>query len=234
MARVIAALIRHGDYQQLPDTPSALQPFPLIPEGRAQAIAGATELREICITHGWALHPQIDSSRLLRAWQTASLIVDELAAGSPMDLQIESYDDLSERSVGSAANLTVQQIESVIAQDPRFLQPPADWKSNSHYCLPLQGAESLLDAGRRVAGHLEQSLRQLKAQCQVDTLKLFVGHGAAFRHAAYHLGILAFEEIAQLSMYHCRPVFIEPVDKHRWQHVAGDWKIRNTDEGFSD
>ncbi len=234
MTRVIAALIRHGDYQQLPDTPSALQPFPLNTEGRAQAKAGAQELSEICKQRGWLLHPQIDSSRLLRAWQTASLMADELTTDLQTDLQIKSYNDLAERSVGSVANLTVQQIESVISQDPRFTEPPADWKSNSHYCLPLQGAESLLDSGRRVANHLEQSLQQLMAQCQVDTLKLFVGHGAAFRHAAYHLGILAFEQIAQLSMYHCRPVFIERLDKHRWQYVAGDWKMRKQHEGFTD
>ncbi|MEN8179757.1 MAG: histidine phosphatase family protein [Pseudomonadota bacterium] len=234
MARVIAALIRHGDYQQLADTPSALQPFPLNDEGRAQAREAIQELTEIRQQHGWVLHPLIDTSRLLRAWQTASLMANEIAAGSQLDLRIESYDDLAERSVGSAANMTIRQIESVIAMDPRFPDPPADWKSNSHYRLPLQGAESLLDAGRRVADHLEQSLRQLAGQCQVDTLKLFVGHGAAFRHAAHHLGILTFEQIAQLSMFHCRPVFIERLDSRHWRHIAGDWKLRKRHESFTD
>ena len=37
MPRLIAALIRHGDYRKLPDTPSAHQPFPLNAEGEAQA-----------------------------------------------------------------------------------------------------------------------------------------------------------------------------------------------------
>ena len=36
MARKFAALIRHGDSQQLAGTPSAHQPFPLTGEGFAQ------------------------------------------------------------------------------------------------------------------------------------------------------------------------------------------------------
>lgn len=60
----------------------------------------------------------------------------------------------------------------------------------------------------------------------VDTLKIFVGHGAAFRHAAVHLGLLTTEQAVALSMYHCRPVFFERLQENRWQHVGGDWKIR--------
>ncbi len=234
MARVIAALIRHGDYQQLIDTPSALQPFPLNDNGRAQAKAAAPELIEVLQQHGWVLDPQIDTSRLLRAWQTAALMSEELNVHLKQDLRLESFDDLAERSVGSAANLTVRQIETVLSLDPRFPAPPAAWKSDSHYCLPLQGAESLLDAGKRVADHIEGSLQQLVEQCRVDTVRLLVGHGAAFRHAAYYLGILAYEQIAQLSMYHCRPVFIERLGNRQWRHIAGDWKIRKQHEGFTD
>lgn len=234
MARVIAALIRHGDYRQIPGAPSALQPFPLTDEGRIQTRRGVEELKEILSANDWKLHPQIDCSRLLRAWQTADLLAQGLAVDQPDVLQIESFDDLAERSVGSAANLTQAQIEQVIAEDPRFPTPPPDWKSNSGYCLPLQGAESLLDAGRRVARHIEQSMSSLAKQVQEDSLKLYVGHGAAFRHAAHHLGILAFDELAKLSMYHCRPVLIEPTAKGRWRHLMGDWKQRQRLEPFAD
>ncbi len=234
MARVIAALIRHADYQQLQDAPSALQPFPLTAEGRRQAHEGGSLLREVLSEEGWTLHPQLDSSRLLRAWQTAEILTDELSASAEEKLRIESFAALAERSVGSVANLTLRQIESAIHADPRFSAPPADWKSNSYYCLPLQGAESLMQAGERVALHLEERILTVAQYCTVDTLKLFIGHGAAFRHAAYQLGLISFEQIAQLSMYHCQPVFIERLGERHWRHVRGDWKVRRGNERFTD
>jgi len=128
--------------------------------------------------------------------------------------------------MGSAANLTIQQVESVIREDPRYEALPQDWKSNSRFCLPLQGAESLIQAGERVAKHLKTAMQQLEEQADVDTVKVFVGHGAATRHAAYVLGVLQFEEIARLSMYHAEPVYLE-YNKNCWEHVAGNWKVRD-------
>ncbi|HHH39918.1 MAG TPA: phosphoglycerate mutase [Sedimenticola sp.] len=220
---MIAALVRHGAYHQLPDTPSAHQPFPLTAEGEAHADEAARAVWVILQEKGWRLLPQIDSSRLLRGWQTATIMAGRLAALQGAPFQVESFDALAERGVGSAANLTIAQIEAVLREDPRFPAPPPDWKADSHYRLPLQGAESLLEAGERVAEHIR---RRAAEGHPADTVKLFVGHGAAFRHAAYHLGVLAFEEIARLSMYHGRPVFIEPGPDGRWRRVAGEWKIR--------
>jgi 2,3-bisphosphoglycerate-dependent phosphoglycerate mutase len=91
-----------------------------------------------------------------------------------------------------------------------------------------------MDAGERVAGHLERRLMALQGDVNTDTVKLFVGHGAAFRHAAYHLGLMAFDQIAALSMYHCRPVFIERHPDGTWQHLTGDWKVRTKGETFND
>jgi 2,3-bisphosphoglycerate-dependent phosphoglycerate mutase len=182
----------------------------------------------------WQLHPVIDSSRLLRGWQTAEVIRKGLQIGAPGRLEIESYDFLAERSLGSAANLSLQQIEAVLRDDPRFSVPPNGWKADSHYRLPLQGAESLMDAGERVAGHMERRLVELQSQVKQDTVKLFVGHGAAFRHAAHRLGVLPFDQIAALSMYHCRPVFLERLSDGSWQHLTGEWKVRSNGETFDD
>ncbi|MCU7839127.1 MAG: histidine phosphatase family protein [Candidatus Thiodiazotropha sp. (ex Troendleina suluensis)] len=234
MAKVIAALLRHGDYHQLPDTPSALQPFPLNAEGAEQAERSVTLIQGVLGMFNWALHPVIDSSQLLRGWQTAEVIRKGLQISTSTSLKIESFDTLAERSVGSAGNLTVQQIESVLQQDPRFSPPPPGWKSDSHYRLPLQGAESLMDAGERVARHLDNRLAELEQQVEVDTVKLFVGHGAAFRHAAHHLGVLEFHQIAALSMYHCRPVFLERRYAGAWRHLTGEWKVRSKGEAFVD
>lgn len=233
MARLIAALIRHGDYHQLADTPSAHQPYPLNSEGETQAHDAAQLLHDMMLRNDWSLVPAIDSSRMLRAWQTAVIFADRLAGLSVAALQVQSYDALAERGVGCLANLTKTQIEAVLQQDPRAAAPPADWKADSRYRLPLQGAESLLQAGERVAAHLSQTMAALVPD-EHDRVKLFVGHGAAFRHAAYYLGVLEFGQIRQLSMYHCRPVMIEYLPDGQWRHIDGEWKLRSQHSHFTD
>ena len=233
MARLIAALIRHGDYQQLPDTPSAHQPWPLTSQGETQAREGAQCLHDMVTRNGWTLEPLIDSSRLLRAWQTATVFAGRLAELSSFTPVIESYDALAERGVGCLANLTIAQIEDVLRQDPRVSSPPAGWKADSHYRLPLQGAESLLEAGERVAAHLLQSMSSLPSDAS-DRVKVFIGHGAAFRHAACHLGVLEFGQLRQLSMFHCQPVMLEYLPDGSWRHVEGDWKVRDLQNSFTD
>lgn len=232
--RVIAALLRHGDYLQLPETPSALQPFPLTAGGVEQAERAVTLLRGVLEMFGWALHPVVDSSRLLRGWQTAEVICQVFERQGNEPMVIEQFDELAERSLGAGNNLSRRQIEAVIKADPRCAPLPADWKANSHFRLPLQGAESLMDAGRRVAAHLDGRLATLQQQVERDTVKLFVGHGAAFRHAAHQLGVLRFEQIAQLSMHHCRPVFLERQFAGAWTHLTGEWKVRTAADPVTD
>ena len=230
MPRLIAVLIRHGDYHQLPDTPSAHQPFPLNNKGREQAAQAVQILREVMVGRGWRLLPVIDCSRMLRAWETARIFADGLADLSSLAPTLEEFDELAERGLGCAANLTVAQIDGILAQDPRHVAPPPNWKADSRYRLPLQGAESLLDAGARVAAHLSTRM----AAASGEGVKLFVGHGAAFRHAAYHLGVLEYEQIARLSMYHARPVFLQYLQPGEWRHIAGDWKVRDKDSRYMD
>jgi len=226
--RLIAAFIRHGDYQQLADTPSAHQPYPLNENGVSQSSNAADQLYRYITDSGLDLSPVIDSSHLLRAWQTAQIISDRLKQQGHGEPKLECFDVLAERGVGSCvANLTLSQIEAVIDQDPRLAAPPSNWKTNSQYSLPFHGAESLLAAGQRVARHITQRMEQLTHSCTTDSLKVFVGHGAAFRHAAYHLGILDFENIAKLSMFHAQPIYIEYLPDNGWLHIAGEWKVRN-------
>ena len=226
MGRLFAALVRHGDYHQLADTPSAHQPFPLTPRGEEQAHAAAQILQGMLRRHNWQPVAEIDSSMLLRAWQTARIIADQLAGMASAEPHVASFEALAERGLGSAANLSMQQIRDVIHQDPRFHELPSNWKADSHYRLPLQGAESLLEAGERVATHLRRRMAQLGPNGAGDRLKIFVGHGAALRHAAFHLGVLDMKQIAKLSMYHGQPVVLELQPGGLWQHVDGDWKVR--------
>ncbi len=234
MSRLIAAFIRHGEYHQLTNTPSALQPFALTEKGKQQAQRAAELLVNQSRQAEWKIYPVIDCSSLLRAWQTAHEIKTIFEQENVHCCVIESFADLCERSVGSVANLNIDQIEAILNNDPRFATAPEHWKSNSHYCLPFPGAESLMDAGLRVAQHLTNRLINLKRQIETDTLMVFVGHGASFRHAAYHLGILKFDQIAQLSMYHAQPIYLELQADTSLKHIAGKWKIRKPQEHFTD
>jgi len=219
---MIFIFFRHADYNQLENVPSAHQPFALNEEGIKQAEQGAAMLSQLLSDNNWHCQPVIHSSRMLRAWQTADILRQHIT----QDMFIETFDALAERSMGCLANLTVQQINQVIADDPRIENVPADWKRNSKFCLPYQGAESLMMAGERVAEHIDNQMQKLKQQKMHETqVQLFVGHGAAFRHAAYHLGILAFDDIAKLSMYHAQPLAFS-TDDNGYRHIAGDWKVR--------
>jgi 2,3-bisphosphoglycerate-dependent phosphoglycerate mutase len=227
MPRFFAALMRHGQYQQAPDTPGAHQPHPLTQAGEAQARRGAGSFLEIAHQEGWRVDRVVDSSTILRAWQTATLATKVLATRLGTAFRVTTHDELAERSVGSAANLTMAQIQAVVAADPRCDDLPPNWKLTSRFRLPLPGAESLLEAGDRVARCLERRMDELARDSEEDTVRLFVGHGGAFRHAAVHLGVLELEQAPALSMHHCRPVVLERLDDGGWTRVAGRWKERN-------
>ncbi len=226
------ALIRHGDYHQRPDTPSALQPFPLTETGHAQARACGEEIAQLLDQNGWRLDPVTYCSLQLRAWQTA-LDAAEVLSSKGHATRIEQNPELSERALGSAANLTLAEIEKALHDDPRFDTPPPGWKADRTYRLPLQGAESMQDAGARVAGWLRGTVGQEDAS-QPSTLTLAFGHGAAFRHAAHDLGILSLDEISRFSMFHARPLLLCYKGGDRWGHFGGAWKRRASRENVLD
>lgn len=224
--RYILAFVRHGDYDQRPNTPSALQPGALTPIGLQQSLKAAFQLQTFIAENTIPLCSEIESSNALRAWQTADLIRSSLQSEHLNTLTVHTDHALHERSVGVMANLTVTEIEDYLRQDPRFSNPPENWKSNSHYCLPYDGAESLMQAGERVKNVIVRHFNELVKQNQ-SQLKVMVGHGAAFRHAAHLLGILEFEDITRLSMYHAKPLFFEYFPASgQWKKIAGEWKKR--------
>ncbi|GAA0775918.1 histidine phosphatase family protein [Roseibium denhamense] len=221
-----AILVRHGDYHQRPDTPSALQPYGLTETGSRQAEACGAEIASLAQENGWQLSTKVLCSRQLRAWQTATQMLPALSMGTGSQFIVEETEALAERSVGALANLTLSEIEDILDTDPRFTPPPANWKSDSHFKLPVQGAESLIEAGRRVAAVLETEVETLAADTSANA-QIFVGHGASIRHAALHLDVLRPEEIQSLSMHHARPVVLRFSRDNGWSHAAGDWKQRS-------
>lgn len=226
MNRRVLALIRHGDYEQPRGVPSAHLPYPLTELGREQARQAARGSLELAAREGLVIEPTIDCSRMLRAWQTADTIARELERLDGRPFNVAEFDDLAERSVGAAANLSLEQIEDVLRADPRFSVPPRGWKRDSSYKLPLQGAESLDEAGLRVARHVRAQSRVTGA----NRLKLFVGHGGAFRHAACALGLLSPEQVSLLSMRHGTAIYLEHTLEEgvdRLVHIAGEWQPRS-------
>ncbi len=231
MANVIVAIMRHAEYEQPSGVPSAHLPHPLTATGREQARAVAGELRAKAEAEGWAIDSAVHTSVSLRAWETGKLVADSLGEGLGRSFEVHSFEALCERCVGAAANLTVAQIEEVIAKDPRYPPLPPGWKSRSDFQLPLPGAESLLTAGAKVAAHLRASLSTLASRVERDTLRLVVGHGASLRHAAYHLGLLPdLGAVRARSMFHCRPIFFAWKPDEPWDQIAGDWKHRHRPE----
>jgi 2,3-bisphosphoglycerate-dependent phosphoglycerate mutase len=219
--------VRHGAYEQPPGVPSALLPHPLTDEGREQARAAVTELVDLVTSQGWSLDPTIHTSRQLRAWETGSLIAEGLTERLGVPFCVQEHEALSERSLGSAANLTVEEIARILERDPRVTTPlPERWKSRADFRLPLQGAESLRQAGERVADHLRAHVKEPGAD-ESDTLQVFVGHGASFRFAAVALGLFSAADAEARSVYHCRPIVLERLGADAWAHAAGEWKPRS-------
>ncbi len=220
---LVFALMRHGDYEQPAGIPSALLPYPLTSLGRDQADQAVAGLLAFAKANQLTLIKSIDSSQQLRAWQTAQIVAEGLAANGRF--VVEEYRQLSERSVGALANLTVTEIEQVMEADPRYSSPPAGWKADSHFCLPFQGAESLMQAGQRVADHIRATEKNLAVVADKQ-LKIIVGHGASIRHACVHLGILKLDDVAKISMHHATPIYITCRDGI-WRHIGGEWKQRS-------
>jgi len=226
-----AVFMRHGEYEQPPGVPSAWLPHPLTDKGREQAGAAADKLRELVTAHGAELCPRVHCSSLLRAVETARGVMSAL--GRDVGAVVETP-DLMERGLGSLANLSVSEIEAVARRDPRVGELPTGWKSASRFRLPYAGAESLLDAGARVAAYVDGVMRAVAANADRAQAVLFVGHGAAFRHAAVALGVLELSRVPELSMHHCEPILFERRADARWRHAAGTWKVRAESSGGGD
>lgn len=216
--RAMLAFVRHGQFAKPAGLPSAHSPHPLDDTGREQAREQAGLLARLVRERHWTLHPIIDTSSLLRAFETATIFAEVLG------LEVESFDALAERSLGAAANLSVDDIAALVDRDPRYDKLPPGWKAMTDTRLPFIGAESLRDAGHRVAAHVEA-----RAPAAGPVLKLFVGHGGSIRHGAAELGILTYDDVPGLSMYHCVPVIYDRTGRS-WRHVTGDWKVRRPAE----
>lgn len=219
--------LRHAAYHQPEGVPSALLPHPLTEEGIQQAKVGAQKLITFFKGKEQKLPKSIETSSLLRAYQTAEIIAEALNTEFSVELEIVETNQLVERKMGPMANLTVEEIEAVLQKDPRYPLPPENWKSSKEYKLPFIDCESLGMAGERVASYIKKTPENLfGSEVQnPDIYRILVGHGASFRHACSNLGILKEEDIPQLSMHYAEPLFFQ-FEKKSWRHIGGNWKQR--------
>jgi 2,3-bisphosphoglycerate-dependent phosphoglycerate mutase len=228
------ALVRHGRFEQPAGVPSAHLPHPLTADGLVDARAGAAELMALAQAHGLQLTGPVFTSPLLRARQTADVLAAELRAAGHAEVAVVEDPALAERSLGALANLSEAEIEAVLARDPRAPRLRPGWKSDASLRLPALGAESLLQAGARVAACL-RAVADALADAAVahpplgaaPPLAICVGHGGAFRHAAAVLGALALTDVRLRSMHHGRPVILTRDAAGTWSAPPDAWKRRS-------
>lgn len=222
--RRVAAFIRHGHFDRPDDTASAHSLFPLSETGWAQATAAAVTVAALCEEHSLEIDKRIEASQLLRAWETANLLSEGLAARTGQSLHVIQRDELIERGLGSAANISFRRIQEMIEADPRIGPLPEGWRRIPEFRLPVQGAESLMQAGSRVAARVAASIESIPEDDPRDVVRLFVAHSGCLRHAAVALGAIDVRNVASLSMDFLQTVLIEQNPNGEWIHLAGKFE----------
>lgn len=224
--RRFAAFVRHGHFARPEGVASAHSLFPLSEEGREQARHASEPILEFCDELGIELDPRIEASQLLRAWETANLIAESLTTRTGQRFHVLQRDELVERGIGSCANMTFDAIGEMLASDPRLPELPEGWRRMPEFRLPVQGAESLMQAGARTATRVATSLCSIPDEDPRDLMRLFVAHSGCLRHAAVQLGALDVRVVPGLSMDFTQAVFLEKIPNGDWVHVAGQFKKR--------
>ena len=224
--RRIAAFVRHGHFDRPEGVASAHSLFPLSERGRDQARHAVDPILELCEEMGLELDSRIEASQLLRAWETANLIAESLTARTNKRFHVLQRDELVERGLGSCANMTFDEIRAILAADPRLGILPVGWRRMPEFRLPVQGAESLMQAGARTATRVATSLASIPVEDPRDLMRLFVAHSGCLRHAAVQLGALDVRVVPGLSMDFAQAVFVEKLPNGDWVHIAGQFKKR--------
>ncbi|MEE8167218.1 MAG: histidine phosphatase family protein [Myxococcota bacterium] len=222
--RRVAGFVRHGHFDRPDDTASAHLPLPLSDEGRAQARACAIPILESNEELALELDPVIETSQLLRAWQTATILAEELEARTGTQFRVVTRTELAERSLGSCSNLRFDQIAALLAEDPRLDPLPQGWRRIPEFRLPVLGAESLMQAGARTATRVATSLDSIPDADVRNVLRLFIAHSGCLRHATVQLGALDVRIVPRLSMDVAQRVLIEKMPNGDWVQISGQWR----------
>lgn len=223
--RRLAALVRHGHFPRPDGVASAHLPLPLSPDGRGHARDAGLEIARIAEEQGFQLDETIEASQLLRAHETATVIAETLTREIGRNFEVVDRDDMLERGLGSCANLRFDEIEALLAADDRLDPLPEGWRRIPEFRLPVPGAESQMEAGRRTAARIDGSLAAMPAGPE-DRMRIFVAHGGCLRHASVVKGALAIERVTEVTMDYGQVVAVERRPDGSWQRAVGEWKER--------
>ena len=228
-SRRAAALVRHGHFPRPEGMASAHLLLPLSSEGKEQARRAAATLLQIAERCDLEIDSLIESSQLLRASQTARIIAEELSRLSGRLFEVEDRDEMIERGLGSCANLRLDEIEKILADDDRLAPLPQNWRRLPDFRLPVPGAESLMEAGIRTAARIDASLASIPADDDRDVLRIFVAHAGCLRHAAVSKGALDRTRVRDLTMDYAQSIIFEQHREGAWRLIAGEWKKREAE-----
>jgi 2,3-bisphosphoglycerate-dependent phosphoglycerate mutase len=137
---------------------------------------------------------------------------------------VRQRDELVERGLGSCANMTFDAIRAMLAADPRLGALPEGWRRMPEFRLPVQGSESLMQAGARTATRIATSIDLIPAEDPRDLMRLFVAHSGCLRHAAVQLGAVDVRVVPGLSMDFAQSVLLEKLPTGEWVHIAGEFR----------
>jgi 2,3-bisphosphoglycerate-dependent phosphoglycerate mutase len=202
--------------------------LPLTETGREQARQAAQTVHEWADRSGLEIDPLIEASQLLRASETARIIASELGRLRGASFDVEDRDEMLERSLGSCANLRLDEISRLLAADPRLSPLPEGWRRTPDFRLPVPGAESLMQAGARTAARIDASLDTIPADDTRDILRLFVAHSGCLRHAAVVKQALEADLVSGITMDFAQSIFVERLSDGSWKRIEGEWKKRDT------
>ena len=131
--RRVAALMRHDHFPRPENTASAHLALPLSDEGREQSEAAADALLGFASANGLVIDPYVESSPLLRAHETATVVVDALKRRTGTAFDITNRDELIERgalSLENVVNVSMEFAQIVLFEinsDGQWVQLAGDW-----------------------------------------------------------------------------------------------------------
>ena len=231
MSRLIAVFMRHGALKHPAGVVGGNLPFPLTAAGENQAADAGQRLAARADEMGFKIDDDLECAPNEGAWQTAAIIGEELEDLTDRGYRALERAEMAGRSLGSATNLKVAQIESLIDEDPRFTKAPKDWLSKTDYRPPFAGAETLGAAGERLGGFVRRRAEEMWPHLTGDTLKVFVGHSSALIHAAAYLDVLPAKRAAHLALPHAACALIEFDARGRCSLVSADWRKPKKGDG---